>query len=272
MSLELNVIAIQSSDNSIISIKDITGMQSSGNPNGWNGTNPNVSSVTSVTIGGTFRPYPSNSSPINIPTTELMPLPNPLPYVLWQEFILTPSLVSFPMPTFKDGIYTLTYSVTTSQAIYTINSDTDYNVQFSVGDTITDLSTGKILGIVSILTTDSMTLNPATGNLVSIGDTLTNGINNVVVPEASTFSFIPAIVFTYIIQQLITSNSDCCLANNLAKIDPFCSNCGDTRELYCQSFITLMAAKSQVASQQNNSSLDSLFSFNTKLNCNNCGC
>lgn len=103
---------IQSDSNTIQTLQDITGSYSTGNPNAWNAnSNDNVSNVTSVYVSGTY--FSPNTPPMTIASTELMPSPNALPYVLEQKFTLSPTLFNLGTQ-FNDGLYVYAVIVNSS--------------------------------------------------------------------------------------------------------------------------------------------------------------
>ena len=269
MGVVLDIFLEQTADPTLVYLTDFTGAYSAGNLTGWGAPNDDVAFVTSVTIGGTFRPYPCNAPALIIPPVTLMPSSEyPLPDYLWQEFQITPTLLALPSSNFCDGIYLFVYSVNTTVLSFT----TSVIPPSDIGQIVTNFTTGKILGtLFSIVTgtdTSVITLINLTGYTISAGNVvLINGLQyETLIGGTPTMN-----TYTQDIQFYYTANSDCCLGNNLDKLDPFCRNCGDIDKLYVDGFITLMAGKSQAGCSMNNNALDTLFSFNKNF-CNGCGC
>jgi len=262
--LALDIILTQNDSNTQLDLKDITGSYSLGNLGGWGSPNVPVSTVTAVNLSGTFRPAPSNAPSVTIPTVELMPSSlYPLPYYLWQEFALTPSLLGLPTNNFEDGIYTLTYTVVTVTG--TITFTLDGGAELVVGAILTDAdgnqayilttngtTTATYLVISGTLTDTAFTTNfAATGNITSVSGTT-------------------PIDYSTTQQFFITPNTDCCIGNKLSKIDPFCEcGCKDTEVLF-DKFMILMGSKAMCACTQNNSGLDALGYVQDY--CAGCGC
>ena len=270
MGLTLEFSLSQSADCTKLNLTDNTGAYSSGNPNGWGAPNADLIDVISVYVAGTFRPYPCNAPAVNIPSTELMPSPNSLPYSLYQEFILNPSMLGFLSTSFQDGIYTLGVTVNTS--LYTItDSGSDFvAANWQVGDHVLDVTTGKYIGYIKSVTTNTVVLYQPSGFIVSISDHLATIHGALVLTAAMTTSFNNN-AYPATIQQIITCNADCCLSNKLAKIDwASCCDCKEIDEACDGIFMPIMGAKAMAGASQNNSALDTL--AKVAANCSGCGC
>lgn len=255
-------------NSSIFKLKDITGAYSSSNLTGWNAPNPLTSSVTSVYVSGTYYPAPAGTIPVAIPSVELMPVSgNPLPYYLWQQFNIVPSQFGFSGNTFPDGEYILTVSlngISSNYNTYTIGGDDSWSETFSIGDTITDTTTGKVLGVVQSFyssVANFIVLSPLSipNNSASVGDVLTNGTNSLTINIGATFAFTNPLPTTSTIQTFITSNADGNQGNELRSKPP--------KKYYTDNdFVNLMTSKQQAAISQNNGALDSLYQVQISQN------
>jgi hypothetical protein len=253
-------------------LTDITGLGSIINPNGWNySSNPNLTDVVSIAINGTERPTPSNSAPIVIPSYTLMPTSlYPLPYLLNQQFIVTPADLGFTNPTFSDGLYQLNYVITTvtAQFGFHLSSGT-----FAVGDVLLDVTQGNIpIGTITSVTQalGSGTINVTStyGNVVAVNDQFTNGsVTANVFPiggihyTTNTYTATPACFNTML--------ADCCIGNGLRK---YCNcNCPENVALN-NAWMKLLAAKEMSQCFQYNSALDTLYDVELFCNSSGCGC
>lgn len=271
MALALNIQLTQGCDATQLYLEDITGVYSTGNLTGWGSPNINTSLVTGVSISGTIRTYPASSPVQNIPSTELMPSPNSLPYVVGQEFTLTPTLLGLGSANFPDGIYTLLYTISYSCTYTITDGDANFTV-FTVGQTITDTSTGKVIGTVASSAIGTLVLNNVTGNTVSIGDIITNGTSNITLSNLLTTAF-GTCTGNFTIQKEITCNIDACLGVRLSQLvlNNNCE-CKNIKNVFENIFEPLIISKAQTGCTQNNSALNSLAVAENNCLGNDCGC
>ncbi len=239
----------QTSDPNQLLLVDTTPSYTSGTPYGWNNASTDyTTNVVSVYMNNVkFYGAPSNTPPVNLGNIELMPSPNALPYELYQAYVLTPSM--FGLPNFNNGLFTFDYTITTlagyeqmlisttaayeqllitspseqyNQLIITIpqqyllititDSVSNFSA-FSVGDTITDTTTGFLLGGVYTVSAHSLTIGaqPVFNDPVAIGHVLFNGISSVTLSSSATFApSLPTAGFATLfnIGQTITNSSN----------------------------------------------------------------
>jgi len=252
-----------------ILITDTSGLYDpSYNIGGWGVPNPYPSSVVSVTITPTWQGNILNP-PTSYPAYEIMPIS----YVYNQQFVLTPSMFGINTPTFADGIWNFTYSVVLNST-YTINASTSTFTSFTEGATITDTTTGQVIGIVSTVTTHQLIISPCTGYTVSNGDVLTDGTHDVTISGTFSASFTTS-TYTYTLEPLgFLCNAWCCILGNLGTIDWCkCSECEAQalNELFYY-YLALKACVADLACLKNGQFLQALQCVQIYCNGKPCGC
>lgn len=252
----LDILVTQTADQTQQLLTDNTpAYNASSSTGGWGAPNTYISSVISVYLSAVITT--PNGGVVDVPSFELMPTGGyPLPYILGQQFILTPTLMGLSGSTFPDGIYNYTYTVNCNNE-YDITSDIGWASFFVVGNTITDTTTSQTIGILSSIVGHTIYITPATGNIVSIGDVLTNGTHNVTVSATDFNAVFVSSPLIANFQTLITGAADCCIGNLMAANDPCDCGCSPIEELY-NKWMSLMCAKAAAGNFMNNKSLDDL--------------
>ncbi len=239
-------------------LNDTTPLYSLGNLGGWGYPNDAISSVKSVYLNNcVFYNAPANGLVQNLGNIELMPSPNALPYVYLQSYTLTPSLLG--LPSFNNGLLTCVYTIQTN--ILTIaDISISFPSVFAVGDVITDVTSGKVLGVATIVSVGTLVLS-GTGNIYTPGDELENQLGSIIGTNNSATGIFTTNTYTYDIQFGNLSLVEWNMGNKLACIDlKECGcNCDKVEALFDNVMIPIIVANAQCGAAQNKAALNSIF-------------
>jgi hypothetical protein len=265
--LLLDILVQNSADCSQIFLSDDTGAYSLANAGGYGTPNIDVTDVGSAFLEGYYYQCDPNS-PTNIPSVLLFPtVANPAPYALNESFILTPAMLGMTSTNFPDGVYVLTYTVYVGSP-GTMSLD-EGSPSLVVNDIITDESSGNKFLVLATNGTSTLTIVPlenipSPGRIV-FGPASISGAHGIVNTSVDYTSY-TATATCY-----ICCNSDCCMGQKLANIDPFCDcGCKETEKLF-DVFMVQMGGKAAAGCNKVNSAIDDLCFVNKNCSCG-CGC
>ncbi len=110
MGLEINFSLIESSSCASITLRDVTGDYSAGNLTGYGGPNPDQSDITEAEYVITDPAGLEYTVTASLPSVDI-------------DTVITPEDLGLSSSTFADGIWLITYTVTTEAGIpYNLNS------------------------------------------------------------------------------------------------------------------------------------------------------
>jgi len=242
-------------------LNDTTPTYSAGNTGGWGYPNDSINSVISGYLNNCiFYNAPANALVQNLGNVELMPSPNALPYVYLQSYVLTPSM--FGLPSFNNGILTCVYTINTSVSTVSFHNASGGSGLYVVGDTITDSTQSKVVGVVLSVTqaigAGTLVLSAVAGTTIVNNDNLTNGTVTSQVtggnPVYSTNAYTYNLQFTNL--TLVEYN----MGKKLACIDlKDCGcNCDEVEALFYNVMIPVIVANAQNGAGQNKAALNSI--------------